>query len=607
MKSRLIDCKEVKIADGFWKERQKINSTATVSAVYDRFDETGRIKGFECNWKSEELDGRAPHRFWDSDVAKWIEGAAYILMHEDRPELEAKIDSIVDAIERNMTVDGYYNMHYIQFGYAQRFTNRDGHELYCAGHHFEAAVAYHTATGKDKYLRLCERFADLIYRVFITEKSAFFETPGHPEVELALIKLYRKTKNPKHLELCKYFIDKRGDNEKDVPLFNDSQYAMDTYPIRKASTADGHSVRANYLMSGACDLAHETDDRELAAACERVFDNATTKRMFITGSQGSTYVGERYTTDYHLSNKSAYGETCAALSMAMYASRMGLLELDSKYDDVCERALLNGSLAGVSLDGSSFFYENPLELRDEDYAFDVKDFFYKPHTAPRTRQRVFNCSCCPPNILRVIAGIGEYAYSYAQESDTFIVRQFISSDYSDGGMSVSLRTEFPKNGKISITASGMKKLAVRIPYYSKDFTANLPYETLRGYAIFDISGTVNVEIDLCLRPRLVFANTRLYDNIRSAAVMYGPLVYCAESVDNGCVHNFVLDKKAPLEMCDEIGGVPTITAHGKKLTLENELYSDNEPVDTPASLKLIPFFAFANRGEAEMLTFLHAE
>ena len=602
MKSRALTTQDVKIEEGFWQERQKINSTVTVDAVYDRFYETGRVTGFDCNWKPGDDEALKPHHFWDSDVAKWIEGAAYILMHEERPDLEEKVDAIVDMIERNMLNDGYYNMYYIPFALYQRFTNRDMHELYCAGHHFEGAVAYNQATGKNKYLDLMCRYADLIYRIFIEEKSAKFETPGHPEIELALIKLYRTTKNPKHLELCKYFIEKRGNNDKDTWLFENAMYGQDNVPLRQASEAVGHSVRNNYLWAGVCDLAYETGDQELFESCRRVFDNIVNRRMYITGAQGSVHIGERYTVDYHLPNKSAYAETCAALSLAMLAQRMSLYELDSRYADTVERALYNGSLAGVSLEGDAFFYENPLEFRDEDYAVDYGAMQKNHHTAPRTRKRVFNCSCCPPNILRVIADIGSYAYSYAEEEDMLIVHQFVASSYDSEGRRIRVATEFPRNGRISVSAAGVAKVAVRIPYYAREFKANQPYEVCGGYAVFEASA--DIEIDLGLKVRFVYANSRVYDNNGRVAVMYGPLVYCAESVDNDAIQNFFIDRGQLPVLEGEYGGVPCIRAYGVTRTVSDVLYSEEPPVEETAELKLIPFFTFANRGDCEMLTYL---
>lgn len=600
MKLAPISLKHVTVTGGFWKKRQDINKTVTEEAVYKRFDDTGRIRAFWFDYKPEHSEWIKP---WDSDVAKWIEGAAYILMHEDRPELIERIDALVDAIERGMTHDGYYNLYFVPFCLNNRFTDRDAHELYCAGHHMEAACAYYNATGKDKYLRLVERYGDYIYKVFVEDHSAAFDTPGHPEIELALITLYRTTQNRKWLELCRYFIDTRGHSTKDKPLFDDPLYSFDNLPLREQSTAEGHSVRLNYLMSGACDLAYETDDAELFSACERVFDNAIRKRMYITGGQGSTYAGERYTTDYHLPNKTAYAETCAAISLGMYARRMELYSPKGVYGDIIERVLYNGALSGVSTDGDSFFYENPLEIRDEDHRLDYPRFHV--HRSPRVRQKLFGCSCCPPNILRLIASIGGYIYSYAPTENILFVNQFIASTFDDGKKRAVLTCDFPTSGKLSLSVSGVSRLAVRIPYYAVGFTASLPYTEKDGYAYFDLSalGEHELTVDLHLSARFVYANTAVYDTIGRAAVMYGPLVYCAETVDNQSVMNFVIDPEKPITLEAGTYDVPDLTVDGYRLVLTDELYSDIAPEKVCGSLHLIPYFAFADRGEAEMQTY----
>lgn len=603
MKLSPISCKDVTIDDGFWKNRQDINKTVTVESVFSRFDDTGKIEAFWCQWKPGDDPAKHPHLFWDSDVAKWIEGASYILMHNHRPELQERIDHMVDGIEEHMTKDGYFNVYYVPFGLSGRFTDRNNHELYCAGHHFEAACAYYEATGKDKYLRLMERFAALIHRIFVVEGNRYFVTPGHPEIELALMTMYRTTKNPLMLELCRFFVEQRGANDKDAPLFGDKKYAFDEVPIREGKYADGHCVRLNYLMSGVCDLARETDDAQLFDACDRVFSNATEKRMYITGAQGSTHLGERYTSDYHLPNKTAYAETCASISLGMFARRMELFCPDSRYGDVVERVLYNGILSGVSMDGDSFFYENPLEIREEDYAVNYYEFENQHHYIPRTRRKMFDCSCCPPNILRLIASVGGYIYSFAEEENILFVNQFIASSFDDGTKSARLSTDFPSHGTLRLAVKGVAKVAVRIPYYAKTFTANAPYETRDGYAYFDVEGSLALEIDLNLAPRFVYANTKVYDTVGRAAVMYGPVVYCAESADNETVEAFMADAGTPAQISAPVFGVPGLTLSGKKLELSDALYSETPPREIPFTLKLIPYFAFANRGEGEMQTY----
>ena len=354
----------VRINDGFWKQKQKMIRETTAYAVYERFRDTGRFEALECKWKEGDPDS-PPHIYWDSDVAKWIEGVAYLTALEKCEDLEKIADKAIENIVRNCDENGYFNSHYLVTEQEKRFTNRGCHELYCAGHLIEAAVAYRDATGKDALLKAMCRFADYIEQVFKVEKSAAFTTPGHPELELALVKLYHATGERRYLELSKFFVDEHGTNDKDISMEEREKkgilsYNQDEMPLRQRGTVEGHCVRALYLLCSMADLAREYGDAELTAACERCFDNIVNKRMYITGGVGSTYVGETFTVDYHLPNRTAYAETCAAISLAMFASRMQSLRADGRYGDIVERVIYNGMLSVISMDGRSFFYENPL-------------------------------------------------------------------------------------------------------------------------------------------------------------------------------------------------------------------------------------------------------
>ena len=347
---------------GFWKNRFEINKNATIPTVYDRFCDTGRFKAFRCDWKEGMPD--KPHFFWDSDVAKWLEAAAYTIAISPDAELEKKIDETVDLIEKNQQEDGYFNIYYTVVEPGKRFTKRDNHELYCAGHLTEAAVAYYKATGKDKFLRLMCKYIDLIEKCFKIDDSAAFSTPGHEEIELALIKLYDCTGEKRYLELCRHFIETRGRSKKDADTRDwcDNDYDQSDFPVRELPAAVGHSVRAMYLYSGMADLADRTDDKSLFDACDRLFDSTVKRRMYVTGGIGASAHGEQFADDYILPNDVAYSETCAAIGLALFARRMSAACPDSKYADAAERAIYNGVLAGVSLDGHSFFYVNPLEI-----------------------------------------------------------------------------------------------------------------------------------------------------------------------------------------------------------------------------------------------------
>ena len=346
---------KVSLESGFLHEKQKLNREVTLDAVYNRFYETGRFDAFKCDWK-EGME-KQPHYYWDSDVAKWMEAVAYILKKESNPELEAKVENLIDEIEKNQSPDGYFNIFFTVIEPDKRFFERTAHELYCAGHLFEAAVAYFECTGKDRFLKLMEKYADHIIRVFVEEKTAKFITPGHEEIELALVRMYSATKKKKYLDLAKFFIDNRGYAEAEKEYYSQSHL-----PVREQKTAEGHAVRACYLYAAMADVAYETGDTELYEVCKTLFADIVNKKMYITGGIGSTRKGEAFTVPYDLKNDKAYAETCAAISLMFFAHRMMRFENDAKYADVIERVLYNGMISGLSLDGTSFFYENPLEI-----------------------------------------------------------------------------------------------------------------------------------------------------------------------------------------------------------------------------------------------------
>ena len=355
-----VPFQQVDLDQGFWQERQRINRDVSIWNVYKRFQETGRFDAFRCDWR-EGMPNK-PHVFWDSDVAKWMEAAAFLLEKKPDPQLEAAVDELVDRIADHQDADGYFNTYFTACEPEARFTRRTDHELYCAGHLFEAAVAYAHATGKEKFLGLMRRYADYIERVFKDEKSAAFLTPGHEEIELALVKLYRHTGEKRYLELSRWFVEERGRHEEGLYEMFPSKHAQDHLPVRQMETAEGHCVRALYLYSAMADLAYEYQDEELLGVCRRIFLNIVRRRMYVTGGVGSTAHGEAFTVDYDLPNRTAYAESCASIALIFFARRMLRLEADSLYADTMERVLYNGFLSSVSLDGRKFFYVNPLEL-----------------------------------------------------------------------------------------------------------------------------------------------------------------------------------------------------------------------------------------------------
>ena len=418
--SKNIPLKSTNITGGFWADRQKLNREVTIYSVYDRFKETGRFDSFRVDWK--EGDPNRPHIFWDSDIAKWLESAAYIIAKTPDSTLENIVDEVVDLIDKNRWDDGYFNICYTLFEPDDRFTARYNHELYCAGHLMEAAVAYYNATGKDKFLKIMCDYADMIEKAFVTEKWAEFDSPGHEEIELALVKLYRATGEKRYLDLSKYFVDVRGTE--------DDSYSQAHMPVREQEEAVGHSVRAVYLYSAMADLSAECDDDALFSAADKLFDNMAKKKMYITGGLGQTCVGEAFLPEYDLPETSSYCETCADIGYILFASRMSAIKPHRKYDDAAELALYNGFLCGLSLDGKGFFYDNSIEV-DLIGINNPHDNRHNPFYPITQRLEVFSCSCCPPNVTRLIASVGEFACS--ANDNTLWVHHFMDGDFEADG------------------------------------------------------------------------------------------------------------------------------------------------------------------------------
>lgn len=597
-----INYRNVNLNKGYWKDKQLLNENVTINSVYDRFYDTGRIEAFKFEYK--EGDDKRPHFFWDSDIAKWIEGAAYILNNKSDKELENKIDYIVDLIEKNQLDDGYFNIYFTVVEPGKRFTNRDCHELYCAGHLMEAAVAYFEATGKDKFLKCMEKYAECIEREFMINKTAKFITPGHEEIELALVKMYRCTNNRKYLDMAKFFIDNRGvgsDVEDFIKCFNE-KYAQNHLPVREQKTAEGHAVRACYLYSGMCDVAYETKDQELYAACKEIFNDIVTKKMYITGGLGSSHIGESFTMAYDLPNETAYCETCASISMIYFANRMMKFDNNSIYADIIERELYNGALAGVSLDGKSFFYENPLEINLNNHIHNTstKDKDRLPITQ---RLEVFDCSCCPPNITRLLASLGDYIYS--EDNEVIYINQFIDSKLKKDNKKVIIETNYPQDGLVKIRKENVDTIAIRIPSWCNHFEINSEYELRNGYAY--ISSNKEIVINFEMKPLLIESNSLVRNNANKVAIQYGPFVYCIESVDN-CdnLYQLYIDKNIQYELeFDKFFNANVLKFKGYKKVTSDKLYDFVSNVYEDYIIKAIPYAGYANRGESNMLVWLN--
>ena len=539
---------KVNLSGGYLFDKHELNRKATINAVYDRFYETGRIGAFNFDYK--EGDEIKPHIFWDSDVAKWMESAAYIIRKHPTPELEAKVDALVEKIKANQCEDGYFNIYFTVCEPEERFKHRKKHELYCAGHLMEAAVAYAETTGKTDFLHCMEKYADLINRVFIEEKSAAFLTPGHEEIELALIRMYRHTGKKKYLDMAKYFIDTRGTKpDHDI---KDLEHYQCNKPVREFEYATGHAVRAVYLYTGMAMLAKEIGDEELASACERLWNDITLNKMYITGGIGSTYIGESFTKAFDLPSDGAYTETCAGIGLIFFANAMLALKNDAKYADIIERVIYNGLLSGLSVDGISFFYENPLEINMLEHHESTVGKRKFPITQ---RVECFDCSCCPPNITRFLATLGNYIYGL--DGDSLYVNQFISSELSDEGVKCKIDTDYPRNGSVKITADGVSNIAIRIPSWCESFKFNKAYTMENGYAVVKIDGgEIVAEFDMT--PKAVWADTRILRDAGRLAVQRGPIVYCAEGVDNGGnnLHRFSIPAELDFGQENSLGQPP---------------------------------------------------
>ncbi len=600
-KIKSVNYSDTVITGGLWKEKQKMLRDTTVYAVYDRFKDTGRIDAFKCDWK--EGQPNKPHYFWDSDVAKWIEGVAYLTKLKKEPKLEAMADEIIDNIEKNQGEDGYFNIYFTVVAPDKRFSDRDCHELYCAGHLMEAAAAYYEATGKRKLLDAMCRYADYIEKRFKIDKDTAFTTPGHEEIELALVRLYDCTGEKRYLELSEFFIDQRGQKEEALNNWSHGLYNQSHKPVREQFEAEGHAVRAVYLYCGMADIAYKTGDKALKKACERLFDDIISKKMYITGGIGSSSCGEAFTVAYDLSNLLAYTESCAALGLALFANRMLRLDADSRYSDTVERILYNGFLSSVSLDGKSFFYENPLEIIPYLHTRDKSNQNRTMHWPQMQRSEVFSCSCCPPNIVRFIPSIANMMYT--DDGKTLYVHQFMQSrtTLSRGNKTLKIeqKTRYPENGRVSITVTGGDtRLAVRIPGWCENYTG----DTVKGYAYFDVKDGDTLTFDFSMKVKFIEARPEAVFDCGRYAVMRGPVVYCMESVDNGpCLRDIRIDGGARFKYGKHASlGVPqlTVRAYRRENDEKAPLYSVKHDSLRETEAVLIPYYAFANRGECEM-------
>ena len=565
-------------------------------------------------------DGYYGMVFQDSDAAKWLEACAYSLAIFPDSELEKCADEMIDIIAQAQDKDGYLDTYFTIKDRDKRWKNLlEGHELYCSGHMIEAACAYFEATGKRTLLNVMERNCEHIYKHFVTEKNEGF--PGHPEVELALMKMYRCTGNKHCLELAEHFINTRGQDrqfyrkeadKRDWTVWgnnpDDTAYQQSAMPVREQSDATGHAVRAVYLYTGMADLASEDGDEELFTACKRLWKSITQRQMYITGGIGSTVIGEAFSVDYDLPSDTAYAETCASIGLMFFASRMLENDVNSEYSDVMEQAFYNTVLAGMQLDGKKFFYVNPLEC--------VPSISGKAPTHRHDltqRPDWFTCACCPPNVARVISSFGKYAYG--ENEKTAFCHLFADGEVSfENGMKFKCKTAYPYDFNIEYDIENGGQLAVRIPHWSKSFTLtingkNAEYELKNGYAYFNISNSDKVCLKLDGTPRFAHASTKVPELTGKCALCVGPLVYCFEGTDNGDVLSLSVKagKKAMAMPFDKdlLGGTVKVEVECERKVYSDSLYTCEEAEKSDFTAAAVPYYTWGNRGENVMRVWLN--
>ena len=592
-----IGYERVTLQAGFWQSVREKNAHVSLKNVYRRFAETGRFAALRC-----EKQENPPHIFFDSDVAKWLEAAAYLQAEFPDEEVRAIIDETVDTIVCNQLPCGYFNSYYQVYKPDKIFMERTEHELYCAGHLIEAAVALDKCGVNARLLPAMKKYADYIYERFFVRRDTGFTTCGHPEVELALVRLYEHTGERRYLELAGFFLDERGTRAEAVYPVMDRAYDQSHMPVREQREAVGHSVRALYLYIAMADVGRLTGDEALLGACRALFADIVRSKLYITGGAGSGWYGERFTIPYDLPNSEAYAETCAAIALAFFCERLAKTGNRAQYHATLERALYNNILAGESADGKGFYYVNPLEA-DAEYAVYARTVPGLPFKPLLERAEVFSCSCCPPNLVRFFAQVGGFAYS--EEGGTLFVNQYMNSDISACGIDLSLRTGMPYAGNVHITAKGRGRLALRIPVWQTQIScqvdgAFVQPEAKEDYLYFDVDGEIQIEVLFAMAPRFVYANEHVRADSGRKAVEYGPFVLCAEERDNGGELFGVEISSLEHASVEQTQQGICVRVPAKRLCTDGALYSYLPPERRSFTLTLIPYYLWANRGENDM-------
>lgn len=617
---------------GFWGKWQDAVCDSTAETLLDRCVEAGMLRAIDVTQPSPGIVipiqpwGGTTQMFWDSDLGKSIETIAYSLYRKPNAELEARADAIIDMYEKLQDKDGYVNAWFQRVQPERRWKNlRDHHELYCAGHLMEAAVAYYQATGKRKLLDIMCRFADYMITVFGHGPGQIPGYCGHEEIELALVKLARVTGEQRYLDLSRFFIDERGtephffteEAHRDGRTLADFhqktyEYGQAHLPVREQKKVVGHAVRAMYLYSGMADIATEYKDDSLTAALETLWDDLTTKQMYITGGIGPAASNEGFTDYYDLPNDTAYAETCASVGLVFWANRMLGRGPDRRYADVMEQALYNGALPGLSIDGKTFFYDNPLESAGKHH-----------------RWKWHHCPCCPPNIARLVTSIG--SYMYAASDDEIAVHLYGESSVRvklANGVDVGIKqsANYPWDGAIAFAAKLEKPakfaLSLRIPEWAEGATlsvngtvVDLASNVVDGYARIEREWSdgdrVALYLPLALRPQ--YANPKVRQDAGRVALMRGPLVYCVETTDNGeDLNAIVLPAELPAAetaVLKDLNDAVAIDLPVEREDASNwgkSLYRSAPAKRTAAKARFVPYHLWDNRAPGAMLVWLQS-
>lgn len=599
---------QVEIRDQFWEPRQQANRSITVPHLFSELERAGNIPNLRLAAERKREGYQGPV-YMDSDLYKAMEAAAYVLqLYPDDP-IRQKLDEVIAILERAQTPEGYLNSYFQVVAPERRWTNlRDDHELYCAGHLIEAAVAHYEATGSDRLLKVATRYADYIDSVFGDAPGKRLGYCGHPEIELALFRLYRATGETRYRDLARFFLLNRGKKifaqEHNIPLEQyDGTIWQDNVPLTEHREIVGHAVRAAYLFAGATDLVADTGDERVLQMLLRVWENTISRRTYITGGIGNEARHEGFTRDYELPNRTAYQETCASIALIFWAHRMGLLLEEARFFDALERALYNGALAGIALDGKNFYYVNPLESDGTHH-----------------RRPWYACACCPPNIARLIASLGGSLYAQT-ESDLWVnlyVESRAKLSLAGREAVLQVRTNYPWDGTIEVQVVEGAPLEfglhLRIPDWCAQprLTLNgkpLPLEIQKGYAVVHRlwQPEDRLALELPMTPLFMEAHPRVEADRWQVAIQRGPLVYCLEEIDQSApLERMAVDTTSPLRYRWEpnlLNGIGVI--EGGAVVLDddsawgNRLYRPLAPRQR-ATFRAIPYYAWHNRQPCPM-------